>query len=175
MNVLYRPAATPGELKAILELQGENLRDSLSPEERDREGFVTLRYSLEQLGGMQALGPQMAAFEGGRLVGYALSVSPGLRPLVPALEPLFALLERTTPPLAPYRLVGQVCIRKGYRGKGHLGALYEGLRERVFPDSLVTEISQENRRSLMAHAKMGFKKIAQRQGEGQVWDVVLWK
>ncbi|MCO5724494.1 GNAT family N-acetyltransferase [Robiginitalea marina] len=175
MSVQYRPAASPGELQAILELQGENLRDSLTPEEREREGFVTLRYTLQELAGMQAQGPQMVAFDGDRLIGYALSLTPGLRQQVPTLEPLFSVLEKTTPPLPPYRLMGQVCIRKGYRGVGHLRALYERLKERVSPDTLVTEISQENRRSLKAHGKMGFKKIAERQGEGQVWDIVLWE
>ena len=163
------------EFRQILELQKENLPGALTPEQRKREGFVTLRYSLEQLLQMQRLCPQVIALENDFLIGYALCLHPDLKDLVPALQPLFQILEDRAFPPAEYRIMGQICIRKGYRGKGHFSRLYYGLRDQTKPLPLITEISQKNTRSLHAHHKLGFQRLAVRQEGGDPWEVVVWK
>ena len=171
----YRPAKTLSELRQVLELQKNNLPEALTPVELEEEGFVTLRYTLEQLGQMKSYCPQIIAVENDLVIGYALCLHPELKNLVPKLGPLFQVLTIEGFSNADYRIMGQVCIRKGYRGKGHFSVLYQNLRDRIKPLPLITEISLKNTRSLNAHYKLGFRKLASRQEAGNPWQVVIWE
>ena len=171
----YRPAETLSELRQVLELQKSNLPQALSPEERIKEGFVTLRYTLEQLAEMKSYCPQIIALDKDLVIGYALCLHPELKKLVPQLEGLFQALTDVGFPRADYRVMGQICIRKGYRGKGHFSALYSRLMDSIKPLPLITEISIKNERSLHAHYKLGFRKLVSRQEAGNPWEVVIWE
>lgn len=171
----YRPAETLSELRQVLELQKNNLPQALSDEELEREGFVTLRYTLDQLRQMMSYCPQIIALDKDLVTGYALCLHPQLKNLVPQLEPLFRVLTELGFPASEYRVMGQVCIRKGYRGKGHFPGLYHHLMDHIKPLPLITEISVRNRRSLRAHYNLGFRKLASRQEGGIPWEVVIWE
>ena len=169
----YRPAQTHSELNQVLELQKNNLPEALSPEEIENEGFVTLRYTLEQLSQMQQYCPQIIALDKDLVIGYALCLHPELRKLVPQLGPLFQVLAEQGYIAADYRIMGQICIRKGYRGKGHFSALYNRLMDCVRPVPVITEISLKNKRSLLAHHNLGFRKLALRHEAGHPWEIVI--
>lgn len=171
----YRPAETLSELRQVLDLQKNNLPEALTPQEREREGFVTLRYTLEQLGQMKLYCPQFIARDKDLIIGYALCLHPELKKLVPQLGPLFEVLAAEGFTTADYRIMGQICIRKEYRGQGHFAALYHRLMDSVKPLPLLTEISLNNKRSLHAHYKLGFRKLASRQQAGNPWEVVIWE
>ncbi len=171
----YRPAKTLSDLRQVLELQKNNLREALTPEERIKEGFVTLRYTLEQLAEMKSYCPQFIALEKDLVIGYALCLHPELKKLVPQLEGLFQALTDVGFPTTDYRVMGQICIRKGYKGKGHFSALYTRLMDSVKPLPLITEISIKNERSLHAHYKLGFRKMVSRLEAGNTWEVVIWE
>ena len=175
MPVEYRPAETLAELEQILQLQAQNLPDALTPEQRARQGFVTLRYTAEQLMAMKDHCPQVIAMEEDLLIGYALCLHPGLQQLMPELSPLFSLVEGKYPLKEGYRVMGQICIREGHRGLGHFPGLYHCLKQRVAPMPLITEISLLNTRSLKAHSRIGFRKLGRRMEGGQPWEVVIWE
>jgi GNAT superfamily N-acetyltransferase len=103
------------------------------------------------------------------------------RPLVPVLEPMFALLDGLAyqgQPLASRRfyVMGQVCVDKAHRGKGLFDALYHQHREqlRLRYDLCVTEIATRNTRSLRAHARVGFETVHTYRDASDTWAVVLW-
>ena len=75
-----------------------------------------------------------------------------------------------------FYLMGQVCIRRDYRGKGVFEMLYREHKQTYSSqyDLLVTEISTSNHRSLKAHQKTGFKNIHTYEDAMDEWTVVAW-
>lgn len=169
------------ELIQILELQKLNLKQNLSETEKYAQGFVTLEHSLTMLEQMHALAPSVIIKDKDQVVAYALSELVECRNIVPALEPMFSLLDqiewngRALSSMS-YYVMGQICIDKEYRSKGLFEQLYfqhrKEYRERF--DLFVTEISNSNYRSLRAHARVGFKTIHQHRDEIDDWMVVGW-
>jgi hypothetical protein len=177
----YQQVTTTRELIQVLELQFGNLKQHLSPAEKEQEGFVTLQHSLEMLTIMHTLQPSVIAVDEGNVIGYALVMDPACRALVPLLDPLFGILETISfreRPLPSYRfyIMGQVCIDKAYRGKGVFAGLYHKHRDLFSKhyDIVITEISSHNHRSLRAHEKIGFREIHRHAGNADEWVVVGW-
>jgi L-amino acid N-acyltransferase YncA len=88
------------------------------------------------------------------------------------------LVEYQGKPLANYNfyLMGQICIHKDYRGKGIFDLLYQHhklIYSRGY-ELLVTEISANNKRSLRAHEKLGFKTTYTYTDNMDEWKVVVW-
>lgn len=179
--LLYKQVTATEELDQVLELQSRNLKQHISLAEKEKEGFVTLQHSREILDSMNAIQPSVIAVDEGKVIGYALVMDMGCRALVPALEPMFSILERIElngKPLQQYKfyVMGQVCIEKAFRGTGVFAALYEKHRELFSQhyDFVVTEISAGNPRSLRAHEKTGFRIIHRHAAAADEWLVVLW-
>ena len=177
--MLYKQVTTTEELDQVLELQFRNLKQHIPLAEK--EGFVTLQHSQEVLALMHAIQPSVIAVDKGKVIGYALVMDHACRALVPALEPMFSILdtiELNGKPLLQNRfyVMGQVCIDKAYRGTGVFAALYEKHRELFCQqyDFVVTEISAGNPRSLHAHEKNGFRIIHRHAGAEDEWLVVVW-
>ena len=170
-----RPA-TPADLPAVLALQRTQLRGALSDY---GEGFLTVAHTLDQLAALNAPVPHTVAFGEGELLGYALSMSPEHRDLIPVLEPLFAELERRTwrdRPIAEvtYTVVGQVFVAPAARGRGVFRSLYAAwCRAQATRFALgLTEIDAANAHSLAAHAAVGFEEIGRHRQGGQHWVLV---
>ena len=160
-----------GDLEQILALQRANLVAT-------SDGFVTVRHTLEILEAMHATMPSVVARDdGGAIVGYALSMTQAIAPLLSILGPMFARLARL-PTLAGRRwyVMGQVCVAEAWRGRGLFDALYAEHRAVYAPsfDCLVTEIATRNPRSLRAHARVGFVEIDRYRDETDEWSVVGW-
>ncbi|PZR28516.1 MAG: GNAT family N-acetyltransferase [Citrobacter freundii] len=173
--------ANDTELQQILSLQQENLLTNLSAGEQKDQGFVTLRHTLPLLQQMHQLAPSVIVKEGDRLAGYALTMAPDCRRLVPGLEPMYSLLDTLSYNGEPvsslsYYVMGQVCVDKDYRGQGVFQLLYDFHREAYSHtyDALITEIATRNHRSLRAHEKVGFKIIHTHRDELDEWAVVIW-
>ena len=172
-EVHYRPAATARELLEILDLQRRNQPAALSAEEMEREGYVTLTHSLPLLQQMQGMGPQVVAVADGRVVGYALCLHPELAGEVPALAPMFRAIRLVRGAGSDYRVMGQVCVEKEFRGQGHFRRLYRELRNRCSPLPLITEVAETNRRSLQAHLAIGFERLTRHEDGGTRWEVLI--
>jgi GNAT superfamily N-acetyltransferase len=174
-------ATTRDELLQIHRLNQENHRDHLSPEEKDKEGFVSWLYPVELLQQLQDLAAQVIVKDDDRVVGYALVALREAAPFHPDLKTMFTHLDSVRYNdryLADqsFYVMGQVCIDKDYRGKGVFAQLYRHHREAYSSsfDLLVTEISVNNIRSQRAHEKCGFQTIYTYTDAMDKWNVVVW-
>ena len=61
MNIIYTTASTTEELLQILSLQRMNLKSSISAEEMNQEGFVTVEHDLDLLKRMNNACPHIIA------------------------------------------------------------------------------------------------------------------
>lgn len=160
--------AEDSELPAILELQRANLAASA-------DGFVSVVHTLDILRTMgQAMPHVVARGEGPELAGYALSMVPAHRSLLPILDTMFARLDQRKERLGRYYVMGQICVAQSFRGSGVFDALYaeHRLRFGAMYDCVVTEISARNARSLRAHARVGFVEEERYRDDTDCWVVV---
>lgn len=167
--------AVTADLKGILRLQRLNHLAVVSADGVD--GFVTVEHTLATLRAMHAIAPSIVAWdERGVVVAYALVMPRATRSLLPILEPMFVLLEATLPPELRWYVMGQVCVADSHRGSGVFDALYADHRNSYADrfDVVVTEISQKNRRSLRAHARVGFETLLTHKDPTDTWAVVQW-
>lgn len=169
------------ELNEIYRLNQQNLKQHLSAEEKQKEGFVTWLYSPRLLRQMHGLAPSVIVKDGNAVVAYALvtpkeagAFHPDLQAMVDNLGPLFYKDQ----PVFTYDFycMGQVCIHKDYRGRGVFNMLYQKHKE-IYSTKynlLVTEISSSNLRSQRAHEKVGFTTIHSYRDSLDEWNVVVW-
>ena len=170
------------DINQILALQALNLKQSISSEEADNQGFVTVQHSFDVLKDMNKVEPGTILKEDNNVIGYCLAMSRGFEDELPILANLFAKLDKLTYDNQlishyNYIIVGQVCIAKEARGKGYFDKMYKGYKANLSSkyDFAITEVADENQRSLRAHYRVGFKTIEKYQNEiGKWWHVVLW-
>jgi hypothetical protein len=169
------------ELRQILELQQQNLKQHVSEEEKKEQGFVTMKFTLPMLEAMHTLAPSIIVKDRDKVIAYAIVFLPEGRRVYPAIVPLLDLvetLEWNGTPLNRYRyyIMGQICVAKEYRGRGVVKMLYDGHREAMHHeyDLIVTEISTSNHRSIKAHERIGFVSIHTYRDELDEWSVVAW-
>lgn len=172
-HTIYRPARSEAELLQILELQQANLFANVSPEVRQREGFLQVRHTLPLLQKMQAAAPQIIALQGRQLAGYTLCMHPGLGGDIPDLVPMFDFIRKNLPAGTDFRVMGQVCVAEPFRRQGHFRKLYETLQAACHPLPIITEIASINTRSLEAHRAIGFRNLGWHQETGLRWEVVI--
>jgi hypothetical protein len=171
------------EIPALLALQRDNLKQNLDAQTIERQGFVSFIYDAPTMKGMIEGAPQIVARDGDLLVGYALSATKGYSETMVLMKPLVAICDtlsyNNTPlSISRYYIMGQVCVRDGYRSIGVFDALYEGHKQYLSSqfDYLITEIADDNKRSLAAHRRVGFKTIYEyfEKEADKYWHVVLW-
>ena len=173
--ISYSRVDSDAHLSQILRIQQDNVRTKLSPDEIQKEGFVTLVHDMELLRQMNRVCPHVIACADNVVIGYALAMAPAFRTSVPLLKPLFDRLDQLIPH-RNYLVMGQICIDKPFRGKGVFRGLYDFYRLQLKHeyDCLVTEVAAENTRSLGAHYRVGFKNISTREEQEKDWEVLLW-
>ena len=168
----------------LLALQKENLKLNLDSETIQSQGFVSFVYSPDDIKGMMRDEPQIVAMDADEIVGYALAASLQYAQTVELLQPLVEKSKTLTVHDIPlsnlrYYIMGQVCVKAGYRGIGIFDALYQGHKEHLSAkyDGVITEIATENKRSLAAHRRVGFKTIHEYYDEvsDKDWEIVFWK
>lgn len=183
MPVTITTTQTDDDLRGLLALQQRNQVRNVPPEVQQEQGFVTLVYTFEQMKQMHEAAPSVIAKDGDEVVGYAITVVPQVRPLVPELGTLFDLIDTLDyegKPLSQYSyyVVGQVCVANGYRGQGLFDALYAH-HKALYHDRFqlfITDISARNARSLRAHERVGFRSIHafHEPAANETWHVVVW-
>jgi GNAT superfamily N-acetyltransferase len=172
---------TNDELLQIHRLNQQNLKQNVTVEEQNKEGFVSWLYAVDLLKKMHELAPSVIVKDGEKLIAYALTTLKEASVFHSDLAVMFRNLEKVEykgRPLFSYRFycMGQICIDKNYRGKGLVNALYQKHREiyRNDYDFLLTEISSRNTRSVKAHEKTGFETIYTYSDAMDEWKVVVW-
>lgn len=173
-------AETITELEGILALQQQNLKPNLTIEQQQKQGFVTVEHTLEQLQILNAVEPHIIAVDEGLVIAYALTMTAAAKKEIPLLVPMFEMFEKIKyqgkPLLASdYYVMGQICIHQNYTGKGVFRQLYDKHRAVFAPKFkyFLTEISTSNKRSIRAHEKVGFKTIHTFQDDIDEWNIVL--
>jgi hypothetical protein len=174
-------ASSTEELGAIAALQHANLRRNISAEEAAGQGFLTAEYSLDLLHQMHALEPAIIAKAGEQIAGYALVATKAIRHAHPLVADLFDAIDQLTYQNIPlisanYVVVGQLCVRKEFRGQGLVKKIYNHFRDSLADEYIycITDVATTNLRSLKAHAEAGFEVISHTEYAGVGWEVVLW-
>ncbi|MEW2920392.1 GNAT family N-acetyltransferase [Muricauda sp. ANG21] len=173
--IYYKQASSDQELEQILSLQQKNLIKSLSHEEQEKEGFVTVEHSLEILKAMNDECGHIIAVENGDVVGYALCMHPIFGDSIEVLRPMFAEINKVMPEKNNYMVMGQICVAKSHRGKGIFRNLYLTMKNRLPEgfDAIITEVDEKNKRSLAAHAAVGFKTLKVYKSGGKKWHLII--
>ena len=180
-EITYGVAETNADLNDILKLQRENLPVNISSQELMEQGFVTVHHDFDLLLRMNSPYPHIVAKTKDELVGYALVMRRAFSQALPVLVPMFEQLDSlnyngVSLKDQSYFVMGQVCVKKGFRGQGILSGMYVEMQARMKEhfDYIVTEISTRNMRSLRAHQKVGFEEIhAFRSEDGEHWKIIL--
>jgi GNAT superfamily N-acetyltransferase len=169
------------ELEQILQLQQQNLKQFISQEEKDSQGFLTMQFNLPMLQQLHALAPSIIIKEEDQVVAYAMTLTLEGRQAYPDLEPMFVNFEKLQwqgKSLYDYRfyVMGQICVSKEHRSKGLFDELYQHHKTVYSPhyDFIITEISTSNYRSLQAHKRVGFETIYTYEDAMDTWNVVVW-
>lgn len=169
------------ELEQILQLQRQNLKQFISQEEKDAQGFLTMQFNLPMLQQLQAIAPSIIIKQQDEVVAYAMTVTLEGRQVYTDLEPMFVNFEKLQwqgKPLYDYRfyVMGQICVSKEHRAKGLFDMLYQHHKTVYSPhyDFIITEISTSNYRSLQAHERVGFETIHTYTDIMDTWNVVVW-
>ena len=180
-GITLQAAQTDDHFQGILKLQMQNLYTVVNPEQQSKEGFVFAQHNLQVLKQMASSVPQVIALYANKVIGYNLAMTSSMQNTLESLAPMFNEFKKCYyggKPLTEYEYIvgGQVCVDKAFRGQGLLSKLYHETRNQVAPayQLCVTEISQQNPKSLLAHQKMGFEVIATYHDENQPWDIVAW-
>ena len=179
--VQIKTVETTEEIHGILSLQQRNFKESRTTDDVQSEGFVTVEHDYNTLQLMNSYEPQIIAVENGVVVGYALVMVRQLEDEIAVLKPMFQMLNEIS-----YRskeisesrfyIMGQVCIDKAYRGKGIFLELYKKHKSELSDkyDYCITEVSENNPRSMRAHLKVGFKIIHSFTDATDTWNILLW-
>lgn len=176
-----KSAESRAELLGILDLQLENHLQTVSDSEKNEQGFVTVRHTLEQLQLMNSIAPHIIAKEGEKVVGYILAMTKASKSLVPVLIPMFAQFDQLDykgkkVSEYDYMVIGQICVGKTHRGQGLFDQMYEAY-SKSFSDTFsfaITEIANSNFRSLAAHKRVGFEVIHEFEDDLFEWAIVAW-
>ncbi|MBB6237140.1 RimJ/RimL family protein N-acetyltransferase [Pedobacter sp. AK013] len=170
------------ELEGILELQKQNLKKDLTPEQIKEQGFVTVSHSLEDLEKMHQYVSNIIAKDGERVVAYVLAMTEQSKNDIPRLVEMYESFDHIMyqgKPVSDYHylVVGQVCIGQDYRGRGLFDQCYHAYKDyfKGEYDFAITEIASINLRSMNAHKRVGFEVIyTYTDSSGVEWNVVVW-
>ncbi len=180
MELVYKTVSHPLQLRRILELQQLNLPNNISPQEKFKEGFVTVEHDYNLLQKMNSPFPHIIAVDNDIIIAYALVMLKELRKEIKVLKPMFNQIDKVllkSGKSIRYFVMGQVCIDKAYRSKGIFYGLYNKMKEEMSEnfEAIITEVDPENPRSLYAHLKQGFKILDSYKDEhGRPWELIIW-
>lgn len=176
----YTFAKTNDDLKDILALQKANLKENVSKEEAEQQGFVTCNHTLEVLNLMNHPHPHIIAKYNQELIGYALVMLKTHSDRVNEIVSMFNQINKLSwnnkmLKDENYVIMGQICIAKNYRSKGVFSGLYQTMFTALKPhfNCIITDIATTNKRSIRAHQKVGFESILTFKDDLQEWVLVL--
>ena len=169
------------DLFQIKRLNQKNLKNNLTQEERLKYGFLTLEYDIELLLKVNKIEKSIVAKKGKKIVGYAIVINKTAYGLNKLLDDLIDRVnnlkyDKNYLNKIDYALVGQLCIRKDYRGKGLVKDIYKFFKKEYSKKYkyLITDIDERNTRSLKAHTKNKFQIIDNFYWGDSYWNIILW-
>jgi ribosomal protein S18 acetylase RimI-like enzyme len=181
MSFLFCTATKVDELAQILKLQQAYHVSSLSVDDANRDGFVTVMHSMDLLKKMNLAAAQVIAKDGEKVIGYALVMLKSFSDMIPVLQPMFNRLSTVNyggKKVTDYSfyIMGQICVAENYRGKGVFDSLYQKHKELYSSsyDLCVTSVSTRNKRSMSAHERVGFETVLTFRDETDEWNILVW-
>lgn len=181
MQPTYTLSSTEQELQGILTLQAKNLKTTISEEESNAQGFLTVQHSFDLLKKLNDTEKHIIAKVDDLVAGYVLSMTKHAKNDIPLLVPMFEVFDKTvyqnkTISEYNYITVGQACVDKAFRGQGILENCYKTFKayHQDKYDFAITEIAQNNHRSLAAHKRIGFSELTTYHDGNMTWIVVIW-
>ena len=173
-NITYCRASSDIELEQILKLQKRNLPSSISVQEKQIEGFVTVDHSFEILKQMNDFCPHVIAKYEDEVVGYTLCMHPKFANDIEVLRPMFEEIKTVLSNKIGFMVMGQVCVDKNYRKMGIFRVLYQHMKNELRSDFdvIVTEVDAKNTRSLNAHKAVGFEVLKEYRADNKDWVIV---
>ena len=169
------------DLLQIRELNQNNLINNLSRKDILEYGFVTLNYNIELLKDVNKIQKSIVARDNDKIVGYAIVIDKtvyGLNKLFDDLIDRLSTISFNSKKLknVNYALVGQLCIKKEYRGMDIVKKIYDFYKKEYSKkyQYLITDIDEKNKRSLSAHLKIGFQIIDNFSWGDSNWNIILW-
>jgi len=180
--ISFGPVKTDDELRQVIDLQSINLPNSLSFEELNQEGFVTVKHDFDLLKIMNSPLPHTIGKDGDQVVAYALCMQKEIRKKIPTLYPLFEKIDKIqfngqALSGCKYFVMGQTCIAKNYRGHGLFSKLHNAQKNLMSNhfDFAITSVAYANPRSMKAHQKVGYQIINEYADENKAnWAILLW-
>jgi ribosomal protein S18 acetylase RimI-like enzyme len=179
-HIQYDRARDDADLQQILQLQQANLPASLTLEERQSQGYVTVTHDLDLLRKMNAASPHIIARSANQVIAYALAMEVKFRNDIDILIPMFDRIDtnlKRQGKAQNYIVMGQICIAKQFRGQGIFGGLYTHMQASLADryDYCITEVDAENLRSLKAHHNQGFQRLELYPDDtGRMWELIIW-
>jgi ribosomal protein S18 acetylase RimI-like enzyme len=174
---------TNERIENLLALQQQNLKNNIDVVTQQSQGYLSFPYTTAIMQRMMHDEPQPIACAEEQMIGYALTATLKVCQTIDLMLPLLNMFNQLIyngKPLNDYRyyVMGQVCVRAGYRGIGVFDALYAKHRA-LFADRydfVVTEIAADNLRSIAAHRRVGFQTLHRYFDEWsqKTWEVVIW-
>lgn len=175
-NIRFTTSSSDIELEQILLLQQSNLSESISSNEKQKEGFVTVKHNFDILKKMNIQQPHIIAKHDDKVVGYALCMTKDFGNDIEVLKPMFAKIDTLIEPKTNYIVMGQVCVDKAYRRQGIFRDLYQKMKSSLQEkySLLITEVASNNHRSLEAHRAIGFNDLIVYQVDTIEWHIISW-
>jgi ribosomal protein S18 acetylase RimI-like enzyme len=147
------------------------------------EGFLSLKFSNEQLDLFRGPFKHVVAKVNDKIIGYALVLLKENKFASPFFDPMFDIINSTDMEGKllkdiNYFVMAQICVDKQFRGIGVFKALYYTLADQMGSsfEKVIIEVSPNNIKSMFAHQNIGFEVInTVKNKEGVVdWNVMSW-
>ena len=172
--------AVDADLSQIKKIQDSTHFSTVSEEEKKKEGFISVQTTINQLREINKTCGIIVIEHNSKVIGYELALTTGYARKIPLLVPFVERIMGLTykkKPLSKYKFIieGQINIAKERKGKGLVEKLHKAFIEMLNPkyELIVTEISDQNPRSLHVHIKkLGFEEIDSYNAENRNWYVI---
>jgi hypothetical protein len=178
---IYYSAASREDFPAILELQGKNLFETLTSEQR-ASGFLTGEFSIDMLQEIINGAAIVKAFTTTELVGYRMAQTLAFAsnsPLLSAIIERFPRIAFGGQKLSELEafISGPACIAEVWRGKG----IHEGMFKKMLSlvqnrfDIGVGFVDEANSRSLAAaQRKLGMHLVDRLAFNGKAYSILVF-
>jgi L-amino acid N-acyltransferase YncA len=181
MNEYIIRKARAEDLEEVLRLQQANHHKNVSAADKLNEGFVSVETDLKTLKRINKMTGIVVADANGKVVGYELPLTPDEAGKIPLLIPFIERilkLKYAGRDVKDFRwlIEGQILVDKQHKGRGVAEGLHRRFVEMLKPnyDLIITEVSDQNPRSLHVHTKkLGLSIVQQYSAEGRNWYVLL--
>ena len=173
--------ANERDLSSVKKLQELSLSRNVPENDKEKEGFVSVESDISLLRTINKDIGILIADTDGKAIGYEMPLAPEHAAQIPLLDPFvekFIELIYDGKRIGDYSWVieGQINVDKEHKGKGIAETLHKNFVNMLKGkyDLIITEISDQNPRSLHVHTKkLGMSIVDEYQAEGRNWYILM--